>query len=394
MSIRNFLLGAAGGFAAGYAAYRVYEAFAPPAAAAPRKEAARYGALRRSLTVANIVNSAAASALVAYGPLGKRMERSVQRAPLFLRAGLFAAEGALLEAIGGLGSDYVEGFALEHRFGLSDQTLPSWFADKAKEEGLGAAIGMVLATLFSWAVRRFPNSWPYIASAGVLPLLLAANVVVPIYVLPMFNTYTPIEGSLERRLRALASRYGVGDAEILRMDMSKQTKKANAFVTGIGSTHRIVVGDTLIEHFPEEEIEFVVAHELGHYVAKDSWRMIAMGQISAMAVLFACFAVLGDRSRERLERPTTLAQLAFTSMLVSQMMRPAIAAFVRSREWAADRFALHATNAPQTGKSAFRRLRDQNLAEDEQPAWFEFFFATHPSLKKRIDALSAARVRA
>ena len=79
-------------------------------------------------------------------------------------------------------------------------------------------------------------------------------------------------GSLEERLRALATRFGVGDADILRMDMSRQTRKANAFVTGIGRTHRIVLGDTLIDGFEPSEIEFVVAHELGHYVSKDTWR--------------------------------------------------------------------------------------------------------------------------
>ncbi len=85
-------------------------------------------------------------------------------------------------------------------------------------------------------------------------------------------------GSLEERLRRLAARFGVGDAAILRMDMSRQTRKANAFVTGIGRTHRIVLGDTLIEAFPEDETEFVVAHELGHYVNKDTWRLIGLGE--------------------------------------------------------------------------------------------------------------------
>jgi STE24 endopeptidase len=249
-------------------------------------------------------------------------------------------------------------------------------------------VALVIAGLFSWTVRRWPRDWPWIASAATFPLLVLANVVVPIYIMPLFNTYAPIEGPLEQRLRALATRFGVGDAQILRMDMSKQTKKANAFVTGIGGTHRIVVGDTLIEHFPPEEIEYVVAHELGHYVAKDSWRLIAAAQAAASIVLFGSFAALGDHSRKRAERPVTLAQIQWWAMLFGQLLRPAVAAFSRSREWAADRFALRATHTPQIGISAFARLRDQNLAEDEQPGWYEALFATHPSLKARIAALS------
>ncbi len=110
---------------------------------------------------------------------------------------------------------------------------------------------------------------------------MLANVIVPIYILPLFNTFEPVDGSLEARLRRLATRFGVGDAAILRMDMSRQTRKANAFVTGIGRTHRIVLGDTLIASFPENETEFVVAHELGHYVNRDTWRIIAVGEVLA-----------------------------------------------------------------------------------------------------------------
>jgi STE24 endopeptidase len=221
----------------------------------------------------------------------------------------------------------------------------------------------------------------------VFPLLLLANIVIPLYILPLFNTYEPLTGPLEERLRRLAARYGVGDAEILRMNMSKQTKKANAFVIGIGNTHRIVVGDTLIEHFPDEEIEFVVAHELGHYVSRDTWRMIALSQVTASAILFgAFFAENGREAGSALK----LARVQLWATLLSQLLRPAISAFARSREWAADRFALETTRAPHTGASAFRRLRDQNLAEDEQPAWFEFLFSTHPSLKSRIEALESS----
>ncbi len=200
----------------------------------------------------------------------------------------------------------------------------------------------------------------------------------------------PLEGPLERRLRALAVRYGVGNAQILRMNMSKQTKKANAFVIGIGKTHRIVVGDTLVENFTPEEIEFVVAHEIGHYVAKDTWRLIALGELSAAATLFGSYLSVGTAKPKQLRKPRTLAKIQFTAVAISQMLRPAISAYSRSREWAADRFAARATNAPATGASAFRRLRDQNLSEDEQPAWFEFIFSTHPSLRARIAALESA----
>jgi STE24 endopeptidase len=403
MKARHFLLGVATGVGAGYAALRAIEAFGilqsgDREAVARKGGAAEYGALRRTLMVSEIARSLAGSAALAYGPIGERLERSVRRLPVWLRPIAFVAELSLLETLADLPADLVDGYAVERRYGLSEQTLASWLSDHAKQGAIGGVVASLLSGLLAAVLRKFPKSWPYISSAGVFPLLLVANVVIPLYIMPLFNKYEPLTGPLEQRLRRLAARYGVGDAEILRMNMSKQTKKANAFVIGIGNTHRIVVGDTLIEHFPEEEIEFVVAHELGHFVSRDTWRMIAMGQISAMAILFGAYLFENPSTtsgvlRQAQDDTRKLARMQLWATLLSQVLRPAISAFARSREWAADRFALQTTLAPTTGASAFRRLRDQNLAEDEQPAWFEFLFSTHPSLKARIAELETAHAR-
>jgi len=211
---------------------------------------------------------------------------------------------------------------------------------------------------------------------------------VPIYVMPLFNKFEPVTGSLEERLRALASRYGVGDAAILRMDMSRQTRKANAFVTGIGKTHRIVLGDTLIEAFPENETEFVVAHELGHYVNKDTWRLIGLGEVMALVLFLVSNAAVSKKEHEELrDRPLLIVRLNAAMVVATQVLRPLLFAFSRSREWAADRFAIAATGDAAGGAAAFRRLRDQNLADEDPPPWYELFFSSHPSLRARIATL-------
>lgn len=395
MKARYFLLGIAAGAAAGYAAVRAAEGIRflrEPPQRRPQ-DAAEYGALRRSLAIAGIARSLGSSAALAYGPLGDRLARGVRGLPPWLRCGAFVLEVSVLDALAELPVEFAEGYVVEQRYGLSEQSVWSWVSDYAKQGAIGAAVAALLATGLAALLRKFPASWHYLASASVLPLQLIASVVIPLYVMPMFNTYEPVTGPLEERLRKLASRYGAGDAEILRMNMSKQTKKANAFVIGIGNTHRIVVGDTLTEHFPEEEIEFVVAHELGHYVSKDTWRMIGFGQAAATAILFGTYAILrrpaDDAGADR-DDVRQLVRIQLWATLFSQLLRPAISAFARTREWAADRFALETTQAPAVGASAFRRLRDQNMAEDEQPAWYEFIFSTHPSLKARIEALENA----
>jgi STE24 endopeptidase len=345
-----------------------------------------YGRTRRALAVSGTLRSTLSMLAFAYGPLAPRIERALEPLPRWLRPGVYLAGLTLASSVAELGVGFVEEYAIERRYGLTEQSPRGFLGDAAKSTALAVVIVGGLGTLGGFVVRRFPRSWPAIASAGMLPLYVLANFVVPLYVLPLFNRFEPVQGLLEKRLRALAARFGAGDAEILRMDMSKQTKKANAFVVGIGSTHRIVLGDTLMDAFTPREIEFVIAHELGHYVTRDTWRMIAVAETATAALLTVIALELrGDDSGDSLLLLRIAAWLG-AGMLV---LRPALNAFSRSREWAADRFALATTEDPLAGADAFRRLRDQNLAEDEQPAWYEFLFGSHPSLGKRIEALES-----
>ncbi len=385
MKARQLLLGAAAGIEAGYTIVRAVQAYralrTPAVQSSP--DSASYGRIRRALAASGAARSLVGTLAFAYGPLAAQFQRAIKLPP-FVRPAAFFGAVALAGTILDLPVAFVEEHALERAYGLSEQDLRGWLSDSLKSAAIGATLAALLGTLGVLAIRRFPRSWPVAASAGLLPLLVLANIVVPLYILPLYNTFEPLEGPLERRLRALAARFSVGDAEILRMNMSRQTKKANAFVTGIGQTHRIVLGDTLVDRFEAEEIEFVVAHELGHYVSKDTWRMIAIAELSTAALLFAASRIAKDDE----DRPV-LAFLRVYALVATGMhvLRPALNAFSRSREWAADRFALGATGDAKGGAAAFRRLRDQNLAEDDVPVWYETIFGSHPSLGKRIKEL-------
>jgi STE24 endopeptidase len=386
---RSLLLGIAGGLAAGYAAVRAVQAAreirqpATPCAA----DAHAYGSLRRRLEVAETMRSIAATLAFAYGPLGEAADRATRGIPAWVRPAAAFAPLAIASALLDLPAAFVEGHALERRYGLTDQSERDWLADALKGAAISTVTSTVFATLLGAAVRRAPRRWPWIAAAGVFPLFVLGNIIVPLYVMPLFNRFEPLDGPLEVRLRALAARFGAGDAEILRMDMSRQTRKANAFVTGIGSTHRIVLGDTLIEHFTDDEISFVVAHELGHYVTKDTWRLIAIGEAFALVLFVAAARAALPRDPATAGSPSRLARIYVTMLLATQVLRPLLFSFSRSREWAADRFALETTRDPRSGAAAFRRLRDQNLADEDPPGWYELFFSSHPSLKRRIEAL-------
>lgn len=317
------------------------------------------------------------------------LSRSTARAPVALRPAMFVIAGMLGASLLELPSVFIEEHEYERRYGLTEQPVRNWAIDHLKGAAIGTLVAAMLSVPFATLQRKKRDTWPLLATLGLAPVLVLAGLVVPVYIAPLFNKFEAVEGPLEIRLRALARRFGVGDAAILRMDMSRQTSKANAYVTGMFKTHRIVIGDTLLASFSDSETEFVVAHELGHYVSFDSWRMMGMGLAIAGTMFVLANLMMPKVKRDRYDDPAVLYELYVWMIVFSALMRPAVTAFSRSREWAADRFARAATRDPQTGASAFRRLREQNLAEDQVPRWYELLFSTHPSLGARIAALEA-----
>jgi Zn-dependent protease with chaperone function len=385
--MRRLIIGAAGGFALGYVTSRGFEALGDlrktqtPLAANPKA----YGRLRRRLMLAGIARSLAELGALAYGPAAEALAPPPGGEPRARRLGLMAG-GMLLSTLLELPSSYVEDHVLERRYGLSKQSARDWAVDQAKSAAISTALSLPLLELLATAIAKAPRSWPYLATAGTVPLLVLANVLVPNLIAPLFNKFEALDGPLEGKLRELAARYGAGDAKILRVDMSKQTEKANAYVTGLFGSKRIVLGDTLLRDFAEDETVFVVAHELGHYVSRDVWRSVAGGAAAAAFVFFGARAIAG-RDGTPLDSTLGLARTFFAASLLTLAAGPALAAFSRSRERAADVFALEATGAAHSGAAAFKRLRDKNMAEDEQPRWMELLFSSHPSLKSRIERL-------
>jgi STE24 endopeptidase len=388
--LARFALGAAAGLTIGYTAARAFDALADRTNPAPPKERdpKRYGQTRRLLMVIGLARSAATSAVWAFG-LADSFERALKPVPTPLRLPMFVGLLTVIEAAREWPVDYIEEYQLERIFGNSERTVEAWSGDRIKATLIGAGVGKVLALIGGSLMRRAPKRWPWIAIAGMPGLLAFANVVAPTFIMPLFNKYIPLEGPLEEKIRTLAARYGVGGATILRFDMSRQTKKANAFVTGVFGTERIALADTLLDEFAEDETLFVVAHELGHYVKRDPWVAIALA-----TGLMALPLLLGNRIvRRTTGRDTSdvgpAMRLGFYLSIGQFAAMPIANAFSRMIERRADRFAVSATDDPASGARAFRRLRDQNLAEDEGPKWSELLFSSHPSLGSRIAALEA-----
>jgi len=389
--MRRFFIGVATGAVLGYAFIRAREALAAWERPLPQLEPdpKAYGASRRALMLAGMGRSLATLGVAAYavGPLVEPAP-GTKEAPL-RRIALVAA-GIVASTLLELPADYVEGIALERRYGLTKQSDRDWLADHAKSLGVSLAVIVPLAELLVALIGRAPRTWPLFATLGSVPLLVLANVVAPTFIAPLFNRFEALDGEIAERVRELAARYGAGDATILRVDMSRQTEKANAYVTGLLGTKRIVIGDTLLDRFEPRETLFVVAHELGHYVHRDVWRGVALGTLAA-AFAFAGGSALAARTGGSLSSAAGLARLIFAISLLGTLAGPPLAAFSRARERAADTFAIEATGDGSAGAAAFTRLRERNLAEDEQPRWMEVLFSSHPSLRSRIARLEGAR---
>ncbi|MCS6910283.1 MAG: M48 family metallopeptidase [Anaerolineales bacterium] len=291
---------------------------------------------------------------------------------------------------------YYSGFVLPHRYGQSTQTFRGWVKDQLLGLALSAVFGLPILSAVYWLLRVTGEWWWLLAALGYLLFAVVMGVLAPIIILPLFNKYTLLgeeHAELTRRLTALAERAGTHVAGVFRFDMSRRTKSANAALTGLGRTRRILLGDTLLEAFTTDEIETILAHELAHHVHRDIPRglafssgMMLIGLYLASLVLNWGVAVFG------FEGPADIAALPLLALTLGAfglVMMPLGNAYSRWRERLADRYALEVTHKPEAFASAFARLANQNLSDADPEAWAAFLFASHPPLRERIAAARA-----
>jgi len=286
---------------------------------------------------------------------------------------------------------YHGGFALPHRFGQSTQTLKDWIRDQVKGALVGAPLGLVLLELLYLALRSTGDLWWVWAAGGLLVFNVVLANLAPILIMPLFNKYVPLgeeHADLVQRLTRLAEKARTRVQGVYKFDLSRRTKAANAALTGIGNTRRIILGDTMINEFTADEIETVLAHELGHHVHRDILWLIAAGCLVTMAGLYAAshamkwavttfgFAGVSD--------PAALPALAAILGAFGLLTLPLENAFSRWREAMADSYALEATGKNAAFASALVRLANQNLSEVDPEKWVVWMFYSHPPLGERI----------
>jgi len=286
---------------------------------------------------------------------------------------------------------YYTGFVLPHRYQQSNQTLQGWWGDLIKSLLLSAVIGGFLLEVLYLILRTAPDTW-WLWTAGFLLLfnVILANLA-PVLLFPIFYKFLPLDEEyldLQERLISLAEKAGTKVTGVFKFDMSRRTKAANAGLTGLGNTRRIILGDTLLEEFSPDEIETVLAHELGHHANHDiPLGMAVQTVITLVGLYLTSRGLFWGITRFGFESISDIAALPLFGLFLGifgLITMPLSNGFSRWREQLADEFALQLTGKGFSYASALTRLSNQNLAEVDPEPWIEFFLHSHPALEKRI----------
>jgi STE24 endopeptidase len=286
--------------------------------------------------------------------------------------------------------DFYSGYILEHKYNLSNQTIFRYFFEKIKSFAVGLVIGIPVIFIFYYILRNYETNWWLIIGLFMFFLTVIMGRIAPILIFPLFYKFKPIENEIIRnRILDLCTKTGVQIKGIFVFDMSKNTKKANAAFTGLGKSKRIILGDTLIEKFSEDEIESVFAHEVGHYKKKHTYKIMFLSTVMTFAGLYITSILyklsISSFGFNYIYEISALPLLTLFLSLFGIITTPISNIFSRKYEWEADMYALDNTENSKAFISAMEKLAEQNLADKVPNKIIEFLFHSHPSLQKRIE---------
>ena len=299
----------------------------------------------------------------------------------------------LISKVLGFGLDYY-GFRHEQKFQLSNQKFRSWLWDEVKGFLLGLILASILVELLYFMIRESPQHWWILTWGLFMSFFVVMAQLAPVVLFPIFYKFEPLDNEdLRRRLVQLSEQAGTRVRGVYRWNLSEKSKKANAALTGLGSTRRIILADTLLDNYAPEEIEAVLAHELGHHVHRHIMKSILVqAGITLFGFWVANFVLhysVDHHMFEELSDFANLPLLAITATLISLMLMPALNAYSRYNERQADRYAFESITSVEPFISSMNKLAQQNLAERTPARWIEVLFHSHPAIAKRVAAAEA-----
>ena len=285
--------------------------------------------------------------------------------------------------------DFYRGFVLPHRYGLSCQSFGSWLADEAKSMALMLVLGAGLVVVIYLFLEAFPETWWLLAFAFLVLVSVILTNLAPVLILPLFfNTEPLADPELRTRLLSLAERSRTKIRGIFQINFSSKSTAGNAMLMGWGNTRRIVISDTMLQRYTPEEIEVVMAHELGHHCHRDIARLIVAQSVLMLLGFYLMHVVLNwavpELGMEGISDVAALPLLALVGAAFALLLMPLANAYSRHLEESADRYSLAATANPEAFSALLTKLTDQNLSESQPGRWSEILFYDHPPYYRRI----------
>ena len=289
---------------------------------------------------------------------------------------------------------YYEEFVRQHAYGLSNQTLGKWASDQMASLAVTLVIGALVLWIPYLLLARSPRRWWLFTTLLAVPFIVVIQLITPIWIDPLFNTFGPMKDkTLETQLLQLADRAGIEDGRVFEVAKSEDTKALNAYVNGFGATQRIVLWDTIIKAMDRRQLLAVMGHEMGHYVLKHVWQLMAVAIASILILLYGVYRLSGALIARHSARFgfTSLADVASLPLILllvgtmSLVIEPLTLAFARHVEHEADRFTLELTHDNHALGTALVILQQENLGIPRPGPLYKWFRESHPPLGERID---------
>jgi STE24 endopeptidase len=284
--------------------------------------------------------------------------------------------------------DFYSEFVLEHRYGLSNEKFAGWIFRKMKGALVGEILGIVVLLAFYFLLVNFPRSWWLIFAVFFFLFQILIAQLFPTLILPLFYKLKPIENDeLHSRLESLVERFGYRMRGVFSFDLSRETKKANAALTGLGKTRKIIISDTLLENFSGDEIEVVMSHELGHLVKHHMMKGILVSAAVSLLgfyIMAQVYSVYTAGVGLPLNSLEAIPFLALIVTLFGIVAMPLGNFYSRKIEHEADMFAISSTGKRKEFAESMRKLGKLNMTPENPPVWIEKIFFSHPSIGSRI----------
>jgi STE24 endopeptidase len=353
-----------------------------------QEKAKAYAKIVRRLSFFELGLSGVFILTLLFSPLSAGL-RDLLDFPQSLRVAFYLAALMIFLGIAHAPLSFYGGFVIPRRFGLLSQNLVGWLFDGIKRGALGFVLGIGVMVCIYLLMGSFPDLWWLFAAVFLILLTVVMSNLAPIVIIPLFYKFEPLADSILReRLERLAGRAKTRVRGIFTIDLSSKATTGNAALVGFGNTRRVVLGDTILDRYSPEEIEVVMAHELGHHVHHDITKLIAIQ--SAIIVVGFYLAHLALKvgvpyfDFKGIDDVAAFPLLVVVLGVFGLFLDPLTNAYGRHMEGSADEYALTLTDNPDGFITMMTKLTNQNLSEAQPSRWVELLFYDHPPYFKRV----------